>query len=379
MEQKMFRSYMLLITFAVFLVLVVNKFDKIVQNIMVFVGLLKPFFIGFFIAFILNIPYMAIYGGLCRLNHNIRFQKRNKLLAVIGAYLLCFGILSGIVSIIIPELGKSIVALMNNSEIYKQNFQNALLWMGQSALSPLTDLDWNHVFAMLEQELRALAEQVMNLLKLLFPQIFDVTTSILHGVTNVGIGLVVSVYLLIGKDSLCHQMKRMTYAFLPEKLADECIDVCRLMNQCFSNFISGQLLEACILGMLCFIGMHIFGFEYAFLISILIGVTAVIPIIGAFIGTIPSVFLLFLVDPMQAVWFVVFILVLQQIEGHIIYPKVVGESVGLPALWVIMGIVIGGGLGGVFGMLLGVPVFTVLYKLLSRLVQSKLNQKRIKI
>jgi predicted PurR-regulated permease PerM len=151
------------------------------------------------------------------------------------------------------------------------------------------------------------------------------------------------------------------------------------MNQCFSNFISGQLMEACILGLLCFIGMNIFGFEYAFLISLMIGVTAIVPVVGAFIGTIPAVFLLFLVEPMQAVWFLVFILVLQQLEGHIIYPKVVGESVGLPALWVLLGIMTGGGLGGVPGMLLGVPLLTIGYKLLSRTIQRRLDAKKISV
>ena len=219
----------------------------------------------------------------------------------------------------------------------------------------------------------------MDVLRVLFPQIFDKASSIVHGVANVFIGLVVSVYLLNSKDVLCRQVKRITYAFLPQWMADECVDISRLINQSFSSFISGQLMEACVLGMLCFIGMNIFGFEYAFLISLMIGTTAIIPIVGAFIGTIPAVVLLFLVEPVQALWFLVFILILQQIEGHVIYPKVVGESVGLPALWVMMGIVVGGGLGGVLGMLLGVPMFTVLYKLMSQLVQTRLERKKIRI
>lgn len=133
------------------------------------------------------------------------------------------------------------------------------------------------------------------------------------------------------------------------------------------------------MGTLCFIGMGLFHFEYAFLISLLIGVSAIVPIVGAFIGTVPAVFLLFLVEPMQAVWFIVFIVILQQIEGHLIYPKVVGESVGLPPLWVLMGIVVGGGLGGILGMLLGVPIFTVIYKLLSQTVQQRLERKKIQL
>ncbi len=201
----------------------------------------------------------------------------------------------------------------------------------------------------------------------------------MQGVVNTVIGLIVSIYLLSSKETLCRQVKRMTYAFLPRRVADECVEVCQLISQCFSNFVSGQLMEACILGLLCFIGMRIFRFEYAFLISLLVGVSAIVPVVGAFIGTIPAVFLLFLVEPMQAVWFIVFIVVLQHIEGNLIYPKVVGESVGLPSLWVLMGIVVGGGLGGILGMLLGVPLFTVISKLLSQVTQQRLAQKNLKL
>ena len=379
MDKKLFRSCLLLITFAIALVLLVSKIDLLAQGAGVILGLLKPFFIGFAIAFVLNIPYVAIYNGLCRYNHRSRLQKLNKPLAIAGAYLLFFGIVGGVIAIVIPELGRSINMLVNNSATYKQNFQNALLWFGQFDLSPLAHLDWNQIFITLEQEAKALLEQAMEIMRALFPQIFDMTTSLIHGVANVFIGLIVSVYLLNSKEVLCRQTKRMTYAFLPQWLADECVDVCRLISQCFSNFISGQLIEACVLGLLCFIGMNLLGFEYAFLISLMIGTTAIVPIVGAFIGTIPAVFLLFLVEPMQAVWFVVFILVLQQIEGHVIYPKVVGESVGLPALWVMLGILVGGGLGGVLGMLLGVPMFTVAYKLMSRLVQTRLEKKQLRI
>lgn len=379
MEKKLFRSYLLLITFAIVLVLLVSKIDLLTRGAGVILGLLKPFFIGFAIAFVLNIPYAAIHNGLCRYNCRGRLQKLNKPLAIAGAYLLFFGIAGGVIAIVIPELGRSINMLVSNSATYKQNFQNALLWLGQFDLSPLAHLDWNQMIITLEQELKTLLEQAMDVMRALFPQIFDMTTSLIHGVANIFIGFIVSVYLLNSKDVLCRQTKRMTYAFLPKRLADECVDVCRLISQCFSNFISGQLIEACILGLLCFIGMNLLGFEYAFLISLMIGTTAIVPIVGAFIGTVPAVFLLFLVEPMQAVWFVVFILILQQIEGHVIYPKVVGESVGLPALWVMLGIIVGGGLGGVLGMLLGVPMFTVAYKLMGQLIQTRLDKKQLRI
>lgn len=379
MDKKLFRSYLLLITFTVLLVLLVTKIDLLAGGAAIVLRLLKPFFIGFAIAFVLNIPYEAIRRALHKYGRSQRRQRLSKPLAILGAYMLSFGILGGVIAIVIPEVVRSINMLVNNSDTYMQNFQSVLAWFSQFDIPQLTDLDLKTLFDSLQQELQGLMEQTINAMSVLFPQIFSVTTNIVQGVVNTVIGLIVSIYLLSSKEILCRQVKRMTYAFLPRRIADECVEVCQLISQCFSNFVSGQLMEACILGLLCFVGMRIFRFEYAFLISLLVGVSAIVPVVGAFIGTIPAVFLLFLVEPMQAVWFIVFIVILQQIEGNLIYPKVVGESVGLPPLWVLMGIVVGGGLGGILGMLLGVPLFTVIYKLLSQATQQRLERKHLKL
>lgn len=379
MDKKLFRSYLLLITFAVLLVLLVTKIDLLAAGLAVILRLLKPFFIGFAIAFVLNIPYEAIRRALSKYSRGRRMQKLGKPVAIVGAYVLSFGIFGGVIAVVIPEVVHSVNMLVSNSDAYMKNFQAVLTWLNQFDIPQLSDLDLNQIFTSLQQELQGLMEQTLNALSVLFPQIFNMTTNIVQGVANILIGLVVSVYLLSSKETLCRQVKRMTYAFLPRRIADQCVEICQLISQCFSNFVSGQLLEACVLGLLCFVGMRIFGFEYAFLISLLVGVSAIVPVVGAFIGTVPAVVLLFLVEPMQAVWFLVFIVVLQQIEGHLIYPKVVGESVGLPPLWVLMGIVVGGGLGGVLGMLLGVPLFTVVYKLLSQLTQQRLERKHLQL
>lgn len=379
MDKKLFRSYLLLIMFAILLVLVITKVDLLFGSVAVILRLLKPFFIGFAIAFVLNIPYEAIHRGLRKYDHNMFIKRFGKLLAIVGAYVLSFGIFGGVIAIMVPELVKSVNMLISNSDTYVRNFQAVLVWLQQFNLPQITDLDMTQIINSLEQELRGFMEQAVDAISILFPQIYNVTSNIIQGMINALIGLIVSLYLLSSKETLCRQVKRLTYAFLPKRLADQCVEVVQLISQCFSNFVSGQLMEACILGLLCFIGMQIFRFEYAFLISLLVGVSAIVPVVGAFIGTVPSVFLLFLVDPMQALWFIVFIVVLQQIEGNLIYPKVVGESVGLPPLWVLMGIVVGGGLGGIVGMLLGVPVFTVLYKLLSQETQRKLRKKNLRL
>lgn len=377
MDKKLFRSYMLLIVFAVALILVLTKVDILMKGLGMTLSLLKPFFIGFAIAFVLNIPYTAILDGLNRMDTKHKLNKVKNPIAILGAYVLCIGIIVGIFAIIIPELGRSINALIDNSDKYLDNIQGFLLWLSQFDFSWLAELDFNQIVDSLKAELTTFLDKSLDALSTVFPQIFNMTASIISIVANFFIAVIVSIYLLVSKDSLCRQVKKVTYAFLPRNWADECVDIARLSSQCFSNFVTGQLMEACILGLLCFVGMTIFRFEYAFLISIMVGVSAIIPVVGAFIGTVPGVLLLLFVEPMQAIWFVVFIVVLQQIEGNLIYPKVVGESVGLPALWVLMGIVVGGGAGGILGMLLGVPVFTVLYKLISQITNDRLQKKQI--
>ena len=378
-DKKLFRSYMLLITFAVALVLLLTKIDVLLSGLGVALGLLKPFFIGFAIAFVLNIPYTVILDGLNRMDAKGKLKKVKNPIAIIGAYVLCIGIIVGIFAIIIPELGRSINSLISNSEEYMDNIQGFFIWLSQFDFSWLAELDLNQILTSLKAELTAFLNKSINALSAVFPQIFSMTASVISIVANFFIAMIVSIYLLVSKEDLCRQIKKLTYAFLPRSWADECVEIVHLSSQCFTNFVTGQLMEACILGLLCFVGMTIFRFEYAFLISMMIGVSAIIPVVGAFIGTVPGVLLLLFVEPMQAIWFVVFILVLQQIEGNLIYPKVVGESVGLPALWVLMGIVVGGGVGGVLGMLLGVPVFTIVYKLTSKITHDRLQKREIDI
>ena len=379
MDKKLFRSYMLLITFAVALVLLLTKIDVLLSGLGVALGLLKPFFIGFAIAFVLNIPYTVILDGLNRMDAKGKLKKVKNPIAIIGAYVLCIGIIVGIFAIIIPELARSINSLISNSEEYMDNIQGFFIWLSQFDFSWLAELDLNQILTSLKAELTAFLNKSINALSAVFPQIFSMTASVISIVANFFIAMIVSIYLLVSKEDLCRQIKKLTYAFLPRSWADECVEIVHLSSQCFTNFVTGQLMEACILGLLCFVGMTIFRFEYAFLISMMIGVSAIIPVVGAFIGTVPGVLLLLFVEPMQAIWFVVFILVLQQIEGNLIYPKVVGESVGLPALWVLMGIVVGGGVGGVLGMLLGVPVFTIVYKLTSKITHDRLQKREIDI
>ena len=203
--------------------------------------------------------------------------------------------------------------------------------------------------------------------------------TIVTSLFNIIVGIIFAIYMLYNKEKFGIQAKKLAYGHLPKKAADELMYIGRLSNKTFGKFVTGQCTEAVIIGVLCFIGMSVFKMPYAIMVSVLVGFTALIPIFGAFIGTAIGAFLILMVSPIQAFWFIVFIIVLQQIEGHVIYPKVVGTSIGLPAIWTMLAVIVGGALGGVLGMLVGVPMSSVAYSLIKRYTNRKLEKKEIDV
>ena len=206
---------------------------------------------------------------------------------------------------------------------------------------------------------------------------FIITT--ISSVVSFVMSIIFAIYMLYQKEKLSKQALKVVYAYFSKEKADYLLKVGKTANETFSNFVGGQLLEACILGLLCFIGMSILKIPYALTSSVLVGFTALIPVFGAFIGTAVASILIVVVSPVKALWFIIFIIILQQIEGNIIYPKVVGSSVGLPAMWVMLAVIVGGSCFGMVGMLIGVPVSSVLYTLFRESVNEKLKEKNIEI
>ena len=200
-----------------------------------------------------------------------------------------------------------------------------------------------------------------------------VSTSSSRGYNNI-----ISVYLLYHKEKLIRQLKSVIRAFLPDRLTDFIFDTARFTNETFAKFIGGQMAEAFILGVLCFVGMSVLGIPYALMISVIIAISNLIPIFGPWIGAILSAFILLMIDPMKALWFLIFIIVLQQLENNLIYPKVVGSSIGLSGLWVIFAVIVCGGLFGVLGIFLGIPLFAVVSKLGQDYIRRRLKNKEAK-
>ncbi len=340
-------------------------------------GLLAPFVFGLIIAFILNVPMRAIERTLFA-----RFKAKGKRKFMLKlcrpiSFLLTLVILAAVLVlvmfIVIPEIGRTFQTLSVGFPAFVERAED---WANQMAKRipefaaglPEINLNWDKIgetaFGFLQSGATSILSSTMG-----------IATSVFSGIFNFFLGTIFAVYILFQKERLTRQSKKLLYAYLPERKADSVVGVCVLSNRVFSKFISGQCLEACILGLLFFISMSIFRFPYAMMISVLIAFTALIPVFGAFIGCVVGAFLILVSDPVQAFWFIILFLVLQQIEGNLIYPRVVGSSVGLPAMWVMLAVLIGGSAMGMFGMLVSVPFCSVVYTLLKTAANRRLKSK----
>ncbi|PKM51203.1 MAG: AI-2E family transporter [Firmicutes bacterium HGW-Firmicutes-7] len=371
MNKKLFKSLMLLITYFTLLIVTIVKVDVFIGFFNNIILTLTPLFIGIAIAFILNGPYTFFwkkYNNAFQKNKDNKLSKLSKLLSIATVYILFFGIVSGVIAFLIPQLSASIEILYANLANYGENIESFLLNLNE--FLKLETLDATNLNSAIEK----IPDMVSGILTGIFPQIFNFTSGFVKTVINIVIGFIISIYLLADKDHIKRQFSNVLIVCATQKAAKRIIKITKMVIKTFTNFITGQITEVLILGTLCFIGMVIFGFDYALLISVIITITSLIPIAGPIIGLIPALFILLMIEPMQAAWFLLYFVILQQIEGNLIYPKVVGDSIGLPALWVLLAIIIGGGLFGVLGMILGVPTASVIYQLMKEAVHSKLDE-----
>ena len=335
--------------------LALNNVTGILDSISYLAGLVMPFIIGAVIAFVFNVPMKAIEKGLNRL-FDKRCKKKHPRLIRVLAYMLTL--------ILIGQVPTAVNNLINWLQVKLSAYPEY-----EEKLSSIS-INWDSVLS-----------NVMNFLSIGTKGIINggigAISGFFSGVTNFFIGFVFSVYVLFQKERLTAQCKKLMYVCLPESRADKIIEVLRLTNTTFSNFLSGQCLEACILGTMFVITLSILRMPYALLIGIIIAVTALIPIVGAFIGCIVGVILIMMTSPLKALIFVGVFLILQQIEGNLIYPHVVGSSVGLPGIWVLVAVTIGGNLFGIMGMLTFIPISSVCYALLRTYVNRKVEEKEI--
>ena len=377
-EKRVLHCGMLLLGFAALLVLILMKFDQVWGAVSTVAGTVAPVFYGIAIAYILNV-FVHFFEDVAfrpfRDSKSKAWAKVRRPLSVALAYLVVALVIVFIAAFIIPGMVESLSVLADtvqqNAPVY---FNNAMAWLNNFAQENdltfieefLAGFNWSTLLSSLTEVLRDFLSSLVG-----------VTFNVASGVFAAVMGFIFSVYMLMGKEKLLRGVKSSLLAFLPKAAARKVGQVATLTNKVFFNFIRGQLLECVILGSLCYVGMSILRLDYALLISSVVALGALIPILGAYIGAAVGVIILLLVHPLDAVIFLVFLLILQQVEGNLIYPRVVGSSIGLPPLWTLFAVVFWGGVLGIPGILFGTPATAVLYRLFRSSVRARLRTRAI--
>lgn len=357
------------ILFIGILILVIQNFASVVGMASKAGNVMYPLILGAVIAYVLNILMTRIEKYYFRKTKNIWIQKSKRMVCIVLSILLVIGILALVVGLVVPELVQAFVVIAEGIPVYYDKLNEWLL--GYSDQFPVIEeyilsleIDWQQVMKNIIAYATSGVTGILN-------STISVVSVVAGGVINFLIALIFAIYLLTSKEKLSRQIKQILRAYVSQEKIKKLEHVTEIANSTFSSFIIGQCTEAVILGSLCTVGMMICGFPYAPMTGAFIGVTALIPVVGAYLGAAVGGFMILTVDPVMAALFLVFIVILQQLEGNLIYPRVVGSSVGLPALWVLAAVTVGGGLGGIVGMLFGVPVAGTIYKLVRNDVKNR--------
>lgn len=378
LNQENIRKIKEIILFTAVIIVCLWKYETVLDILFFLLNILTPFILGGAIAFVLNVPMNFVQRHLFK-EERIRNRKVSQKLArpvsMVLVLIVVFGIVAIVMFILIPQLGETFANLGRSIQAFIPQLQEwaARLFNDNKEIMDTVnnlEFDWNKIM-----------DTGINFFKSGAGSVVDSTItaakSIVSGLTTFFIAFVFAIYILLQKEKLGVQAKKVLFAFVRRGRAEATVEVLSLTYNTFSSFLTGQCVEAVILGSMFAVSMTILKLPYALLVGMLIAFTALIPIFGAFIGCGVGAFLIFMVDPMKALIFVVLFLVLQQIEGNLIYPHVVGNSVGLPSIWVLAAVSIGGSLMGVVGMLIFIPIVSVVYALFREIVYLKLRQKKI--
>lgn len=357
-----------LILFAVVIVILGINYQKLLVLLGDVIKIISPFLLGAAIAFVLNVPMRSI-------EKNIMQKKTSKLRRPVSlclTILLVVGILGIVTFVVVPELfqtfltlQKSIPSFLNESK--RQLEEWFIRYPEIVDYINTVQVDWEQLFKDIMGFLSSGAGNVLS-------STMSAAFSIANGVVNFGIGFIFAIYILLQKENLGRQMKRLMKAYLPAGVNAKALEIATLSEKTFSNFLAGQCMEAVILGTMFFVVLSVLRMPYALLIGVLIAFTALIPIFGAFIGCAVGAFLMLMVNPVMALTFVAVFFILQQVEGNLIYPHVVGNSVGLPSIWVLVAVTVGGSTMGIVGMLIFIPLCSILYTLLRQEVNRRLRR-----
>lgn len=374
-EKKTLRNIFIGVGICIILYWILSETERVTQVYGVLKGIFSPFVIGACLAFILNVPLR----GFEYLISGIKNARLRRMVSVILTLIAFALVLTLIFWLLIPQLNSTIESLIPKlyafiAEVEKtvrsflENNPQLMEWVVEN--TDFESLNWAELA---EKAITMIGNSISKILD----SAFSAIGSIADAVFDLVISIVFAIYCLFQKETLSRQGRKLIYAFLPEKFSDGVVRVSRLTNVTFSNFLSGQCIEVCILGCLFAISMAIFKMPYIPLVSVLVAVTAFIPVVGAWVGCVLGAFFIFVADPVQAFWFVIMFVVLQQIENNLIYPRVVGTSIGLSGMWVLVAVAVGGELMGVIGMFLMIPIASVIYSLLREFTNKHIVEKNI--
>lgn len=350
-----------------------NNFQIILDIFNSILAVIMPFLLGIMIAFILNVLMIRIEKILSRFILDKKYTSFKRVISIIVSLLIVIGVIGIIITLIIPELTNAIKVIVKS---FPETFEQLQVWINQNGNSfPQLETWINSV------DLNSIASELSGLFKIgltgMLGSTVDVISMFFTSILNLVVGIVFALYILMSKETLKRQSHKLIDAYIPKRISVKLLEVGTLARTTFSNFVIGQTVEAFILGTLCAVGMAVLNLPYAPMVGSLVGITAFVPIVGAFIGGGIGAFMILTVDPMQALIFIIFLVVLQQLEGDLIYPRVVGSLVDLPSIWVLFAVTVGGGLWGITGMLFSVPVLSVVYALIKGHVNKSGTKPKI--
>ena len=354
-----------------------HNFDSVKEAIGVIFSTLMPVVYGFSIAFIINPIVRFFEKKLFEKFWKDKMPRRwRKGLSVLLAYMVSVLVITLFLYVVIPQVASSISGIVANFRNYASDVND---WL----TNLLAIMPQEPVFQEAITQFKNVANQIADMfyewLSSALPMILNVTVNLTTGVTNMVLGIIISIYFLFSKERFLAQIKKVMYAVFQKDMVSKLISITHTSNRIFTGFISGKILDSLIIGVLCFIGMNVFKLPMAMLVSVIVGVTNVIPYFGPFIGAIPGALIVFLIDPIKAFWFLLFILALQQFDGNILGPAILGDSIGMPAFWVIFSILVFGKIFGVLGMFIGVPTFAVIYSIFKMWIEGRLEKRGLPV
>lgn len=372
MKDKTRKDIIIIISYIALVIFALVNFSKIFVFLGKVISIFSPFLLGIILAFVLNVLNNFIEKKIFgKIKPSKIWNKIKRPLCITLSLILVFLTIFFVMNLLIPQLKNSASLFTDTLPAYKEDI------IGILNKFDVDESTVNKVGEYLDNFGKVITDYIKGNSKDVITVTTEVATSVVNIISKGIITLVFAIYMIAQKETLSRQINKVMKAYLKPKTINKINTVGTLANKTFSNFVTGQCLEALIFGSLVFVGMLIFRFPYASTIGVLLGFTALIPIFGAFIGTAIGFILIMMVSPVKAILFVVFIIVLQQIEGNLIYPRVVGKSIGLPGMWVLLSVIVGGSIGGILGMLIATPLCSLLYALFTKMVNDRLKSNKI--